>query len=101
MIAFSDEHLRSLYYGKEKAVMSEIYPLDERDSSFPSQEDVESILASFEFIEQNAKEASEYIKKGEYECRDLRQAIKDIREGVPNLVEKLAKHMSGALGPLP
>jgi hypothetical protein len=100
-IAFSDEHLRSLYYGKEKAVMSEIYPLDERDSSFPSQEDVESILESFELIEQNAKEASEYIKKGEYECRDLRQTIKDIRESVPNLVEKLAKHMSGALGPLP
>ena len=63
-IAFSDEHLRSLYYGKEKAVISEIYPLDERDSSFPSQEDVESILASFEFIETERKGSLGIYQKG-------------------------------------
>lgn len=70
--------------------MSEIYPLDEHDSAIPSQVDVKSILASLALIQKNAGVASEYIQKGEYEHRDLRQAIKEIREGVQNLIEKFA-----------
>jgi hypothetical protein len=62
--------------------MSEISPCDERDSAFPSQDDVESVLASLALIQKNAGVASKYIRTGEYDHRDLRQAINDIREGV-------------------
>ena len=70
--------------------MSEISPCDERDPAFPSQDDVESVLASLALIQKNAGVASKYIRTGEYDHRDLRQAINDIREGVQNLVDKFA-----------
>ena len=70
--------------------MSELSSSDERDSAFPSQDDVESILASLTLIQKNAGVASKYMRTGEYDHRDLRQAINDMREGVQNLVEKFA-----------
>jgi hypothetical protein len=76
--------------GLRALTMSEISPCDERDPAFPSQDDVESVLSSLALIQKNAGVASKYIRTGEYDHRNLRQAINDIREGVQNLVEKFA-----------
>jgi hypothetical protein len=76
----------------------ETHPLDEHDSALPSQEDVKGILGILSIIRHNSEIASECFEKGDYEHRDLRQAIEEIRTSVPALVRELAKHSTGSLG---